>query len=83
MPVKFKFSWAFLFLLLPLFTVAHYTFTPQLLKAQNAVFELRLHEAQKIIEQELKSDTENRMVDLVQTYAECAALNIDEDRTRY
>jgi len=82
-PVKFKFSWAFLFLLQPLFTVAHYTFTPQLLKAQNDVFELRLHEAQKIIEQELKSDPENRMIDLVQTYAECSALNIDEDRTRY
>lgn len=83
MPVKQTFSWAFLFLLFALKAQSHYTFTPRLLQVQEAVFELRLYEAHRLMEQELKWNPSNRMNDLVQTYLDCAQMSIDEDRVAY
>jgi tetratricopeptide (TPR) repeat protein len=81
--VKRKFSWAFLFLVLAVSGRAHYTFTPRLTQVQQAVFELRLYDAQRLMEQESKLNPSNRMNDLVQTYLDCAMLSIDEDRKSY
>jgi predicted negative regulator of RcsB-dependent stress response len=81
--MKKFFSLALLFLLPAGNLFAHYTFTPNLIKAQQAVFELRLYEAYTLIQAERKADPDNRLLDLVETYADCAKLSIDENRTEY
>lgn len=79
-----NFSAAFLFCILWSSGVsAHYRFSENLLRAQEAVFQLRLHRAFFLIKKEKEADPANRMTDLVECYAQSAKLCIDEDRILY
>lgn len=80
--MKKCFSLAFLFLAAaPLF--AHYSWSPNLLKAQEAVFQLRIYDTYRYLNAERKADPSNRLTDLVDSYADCSRLSIDEDRKLY